>query len=45
MIANAAPFGALVHLNDPLYVIRAAYDAETITVALPQGWIVAVVLW
>lgn len=45
VIANAAPFRALVCLNDPLYVIRAAYDAKPTAIALPQAWIVAVVLW
>ena len=44
VIANAAPFRRPIRLNNPLYVIRAAYDAKPTAIALAQAWIVTVVL-
>jgi hypothetical protein len=43
MIAETAPLRRPVCLNDPLYVIRAAYDTKPTAIALPQAGVVIVV--
>ena len=45
MIAETAPLRRPKRLYDPLYVIRAAYDAKPTAIALPKAGVVVVVLW